>query len=154
LVTQLEQRDTSFSRIHSALLALKREVVTLTSNAKDAALTREAAESALSLGEAVFDKLERVLEESDSLRVREVHINWTGAAGEVVLCGSFDDWTAGVHLSPSDSSPWSTWRGSVFLLPGAYEVKWRIDGEWRCADGWKLCTDPATGATNNLLVVP
>jgi hypothetical protein len=70
---------------------------------------------------------------------------------KVVLHGSFDDWTQGIHLAPDDSSPWTTWRARVPLLAGAYEIKMKVDGSWRPAEGFPLASDGLFA--NNLLVV-
>ena len=71
--------------------------------------------------------------------------------------GSFDMWTRGVHLSPysgdgsgvgSDHfvSGANEFRGELMLLPGTYEIKFLVDGQWRLAQVRPLqirtqCTD-------------
>jgi len=99
-----------------------------------------------------------VLKSRDAFKSRvpqRVPITWVGVASEVRLVGDFDDWTRGVELSVSDmdnDGSLRTFEGTVPLLPGRYQVKFLVDGEWRLAPDWPMENDEV-GETNNVLTV-
>ena len=85
---------------------------------------------------------------------RTVRIVWSGLASEVRLMGEFDGWSEGVLLSADsvDDHVFKRFTADVTLLPGRYNVKLSVDGEWRLAGDWPSETT-AEGDTNNVLVV-
>lgn len=102
---------------------------------------------------ALEDDLRAVTGLVDENRFRNFPIVWCGLAQDVRVMGSFDMWTRGVHLSPysgdgSDHfvSGANEFRGELMLLPGTYEIKFLVDGQWRLAQVRPLqirtqCTD-------------
>jgi 1,4-alpha-glucan branching enzyme len=49
-------------------------------------------------------------------------------AREVFLCGSFNGWDP--TRTPMKADGQGNWKAQVMLLPGAYEYRLRVDGEW------------------------
>jgi hypothetical protein len=106
----------------------------------------------LARAEALAARVSSALELADEQRVRPVSVAWTGMASDVRIMGSFDTWTRGFALTPDQSGTWTTWRATLNLLPGTYEVKFLIDSaNWRIAADWAIVGE-GDGA-NNLLVV-
>ncbi|CAA0841301.1 5-AMP-activated protein kinase-related [Striga hermonthica] len=92
--------------------------------------------------------------------LKEVEIDYSGEGETVELAGSFNGWdhTIEMGLQPSSSDTHSTgsrssrlWRAVLWLYPGAYEIKFIVDGHWKI--------DPQResinwhGAHNNILRV-
>jgi len=49
-------------------------------------------------------------------------------ASEVFLCGSFNGWDlTRTRMKPDGEGQW---RAQVMLVPGTYEYRLRVDGEW------------------------
>lgn len=93
------------------------------------------------------------VEALDLQSTRTVPIFWEGVAEDVKMMGSFDDWTRGLALSAEDYTFAGSqlFSGEIDLIPGEYEVKFVVDGEWRCYSDW-----PTTGDgfdCNNVLSV-
>mmetsp|Transcript_22409 Transcript_22409/g.38283 ORF Transcript_22409/g.38283 Transcript_22409/m.38283 type:complete len:95 (-) Transcript_22409:90-374(-) len=87
---------------------------------------------------------------------RQVVVTWIGSASEVRVCGSFDSWGQGVHMSNTDyngsgDSVLHTFTAQLSLTPGKYHIKFKVDDEWRLAPGWP--TEDAEDSTNNVLDV-
>jgi hypothetical protein len=107
------------------------------------------------LQNSVEDLSKKLKNESETLsyiRKVSVPISWVGVAEDVKLMGSFDGWTGGQQLSPTESISGGQLEFSTELLlrPGVYEVKFMVDGRWQLASEWPLTgRDPV----NNLLVV-
>ena len=113
---------------------------------------------------ALEDDLRAVTGLVDENRFRKFPIVWCGLAQDVRVMGSFDMWTRGVHLSPysgddaggvgSDNfvSGANEFRGELMLLPGTYEIKFLVDGQWRLAQSWPVTGGDALSA-NNLIHV-
>ncbi|KAK3246379.1 hypothetical protein CYMTET_44079 [Cymbomonas tetramitiformis] len=74
------------------------------------------------------------VEALDLQSTRTVPIFWEGVAEDVKMMGSFDDWTRGLTLSAEDYTFAGSqlFSGEIDLIPGEYEVKFVVDGEWRC----------------------
>ena len=106
----------------------------------------------LARAEALAARVSSALELADEQRVRPVSVAWTGMASDVRIMGSFDTWTRGFALTPDQSGTWTTWRATLNLLPGTYEVKFLIDSaNWRIAADWAIVGEG--DSANNLLVV-
>ena len=151
LEAQVEERDVALLRLHTAVLTLRRDIVALSEKAAKQAPSVESADAVLNLGLGIFQSVEELVETSEAHRARPVEIVWTGLAETVELHGSWNNWTRGQYLSPETSGTWTTWRASIMLLPGCYETKLLIDGEWRLGgDGWQTC---GPDNSNNLLIV-
>jgi len=103
-------------------------------------------------------QLERLLDGDidglESMSVQKVPITWFGVAQSIKLMGSFDNWTAGFELSPEDYtfSGDQLFEVDAQMLPGTYEVKFLVDGQWRLSDVWPM-SSPDWLSANNLLTV-
>ncbi len=72
-------------------------------------------------------------------------------AREVVLAGSFNDWSLKKHPMKRDGQ--GVWTRSVMLLPGSYEYKYYVDGQW-CEDPCnERCCPNCFGGSNNVVKV-
>jgi 1,4-alpha-glucan branching enzyme len=49
-------------------------------------------------------------------------------AQEVYLCGTFNDWDE--SKTPMKPDGKGTWKAQVMLVPGTYEYRLRVDGQW------------------------
>ncbi|KAL1804387.1 protein PTST homolog 2, chloroplastic isoform X2 [Daucus carota subsp. sativus] len=80
--------------------------------------------------------------------LQSITIIWPNSASEVLLTGSFDGWTTQRKMEKSRTGIFSV---TLQLYPGRYEIKFIVDGAWRC--------DPLRptvhndGYENNLLIV-
>jgi len=104
--------------------------------------------------EDLSQKLKNERETLTYIRKVSVPISWLGVAEDVKLMGSFDGWTSGQQLSPTESVSGGQMEFSAELLlrPGVYEVKFLVDGRWQLASEWPLTgRDPLS--SNNILVV-
>ncbi|KAK1362123.1 Floury endosperm 6 [Heracleum sosnowskyi] len=76
-------------------------------------------------------------------------IIWPNTASEVLLTGSFDGWTT--QQRKMEKSITGIFSATLQLYPGRYEIKFIVDGAWRC--------DPLRptvhndGYENNILIV-
>ena len=60
-------------------------------------------------------------------------------ASTVFLAGSFNDWNESTTQMNRDEN--GIWTASLDLLPGRYEYKFIIDGQWSCSP--ELLPDPS-----------
>ena len=49
-------------------------------------------------------------------------------AREVYLCGTFNDWD--LQRTPMKPDGKGAWKAQVMLVPGTYEYRLRVDGQW------------------------
>ncbi|KAL3142359.1 hypothetical protein ABBQ38_002696 [Trebouxia sp. C0009 RCD-2024] len=89
----------------------------------------------------------------DKMKQRQIPVVWFGIAQEVRLMGSFDNWTRGFSLSAEEFSDgtFTKFQGTLGLVPGQYEVKFLVDGQWRTAPDWP--TVHTQHGANNVLHV-
>ena len=142
----LLERDDDLSRARRALANAARETETLRAMASDMKRTQSETSDARSLDALIarLDRMGKALREdaadADGAVLREVPVIWQGNASDVRLMGSLDDWTRGIHLSPEwhghGDGMSDTFTATVALVPGVYEVKFLVDGEWRTTDDW------------------
>ncbi|KAL0431399.1 UNVERIFIED_CONTAM: protein PTST, chloroplastic [Sesamum radiatum] len=69
----------------------------------------------------------------------------------VQVMGSFDGWSQGEHMSPEYNGSYATFSTTLMLIPGRYEIKFLVDGDWKLSPEF-----PTVGEgmlQNNLLVV-
>lgn len=86
--------------------------------------------------------------DSDGLIVHE--FIWKYGGKEVILAGSFTNWSPTIQMVPSDQCR-EYWRALVQLDPKkAWEFKFIVDGVWRCSLDHPTITDP-NGNTNNII---
>lgn len=153
-VKTAQTRMKMMARESRNLAGITEELTNLTKFATDPAMVVSRIESLGSRLRAMEELLAGDIEGLDKVSLITVPIAWMGVAGEVKLMGDFDNWTRGVELSPEDYnySGEQVFSAEVDLLPGEYECKFVVDGEWRLGNGW-----PATMAApedqNSLLQV-
>lgn len=86
--------------------------------------------------------------DSDGLVVHE--FIWKYGGKEVILAGSFTNWSPSIPMVPSDQGR-EYWRALVQLDPKKpWEFKFIVDGVWRCSLDHPTTTDPS-GNTNNII---
>jgi 1,4-alpha-glucan branching enzyme len=76
---------------------------------------------------------------------------WKGAAKEVRVAGSFNNWTPSVLLSRSNGGDSCIHSVSFRVPKQAVQFKFVVDGEWKCSLDYPTCLD-SNGNTNNVLV--
>ena len=76
----------------------------------------------------------------------------SGKAKEVCLRGDFNDWNPKRHPMKQDQN--GIWRKYLMLVPGTYEYKLFVDGEWRMDPENPLTCPNPHGTRNNFIVVP
>lgn len=86
------------------------------------------------------------------VRERRVPVTVTvEQAREVVLTGDFTRWALDrVRLEKGEGD---VWRTELLLLPGRYEYRLRVDGEWRNDPACSTRVPNAFGTQNDVLVV-
>jgi len=70
---------------------------------------------------------------------------------EVTLVGSWDGWIAELSLRPSAQVK-DSWSASLEVVPGTYQFKFVVDGEWTTSSSWPIERDGG-GNFNNILHV-
>ena len=73
-------------------------------------------------------------------------------AVEVVLMGDFNNWNSKKHPMKNDGK--GAWIKSVLLIPGAYEYKFLVDGEWRTDPGNPNKCSNCYGTYNSVISLP
>ena len=72
-------------------------------------------------------------------------------AKEVAVLGDFNQWKPNAH--PMKLEPDGFWRKSLFVLPGTYQYKFKVDGQWaNDPENAEICENEF-GTHNNCLVV-
>ena len=72
-------------------------------------------------------------------------------ANEVLLLGDFNGWDKKKH--PMKKRENGMWEKHLFLEPGTYEYKFKVDGDWHNdPESTKICTNQF-GTKNNFVVV-
>jgi len=100
--------------------------------------------------------LKQDVEGLDLISTVEVPVSWMGVAEEIKIMGSFDNWTRGVELSAEDYtySGEQEFSAVLELLPGQYEVKFLVDGQWLLGPGMPTTLEDGYNPDcNNILVV-
>jgi len=72
-------------------------------------------------------------------------------AKEVILMGDFNKWNAKIHCMQRDKN--RLWKKTVMLLPGRYEYKFLVDGQWQNDPGNDQLCYNSFGTHNNLLFI-
>jgi hypothetical protein len=79
----------------------------------------------------------------------EVALRWRGEeAAEVAVAGEWTDWKPLPLVKEADGG----WVLRPRLLPGRYQYKWVVDGEWQVSRDLPVVAD-AAGIENNQLEV-
>eukprot|EP00793_Prasinoderma_coloniale_P002924 PRCOL_00002406-RA len=102
---------------------------------------------------SVADRLDKRLEGAEAMLPRPVIVQYEGWGTEVRVMGSFDSWTHGELMSNPEQDAADIkclFTCELMLRPGTYEVKFRVDGEWRVADDMPMHGEGEN--TNNLLI--
>ena len=73
------------------------------------------------------------------------------SAEQVILMGDFNQWNPNSHPMRKDEN--GIWRKTVMILPGRYEYRFWVDGEW-CNDPHNHLRCPnCFGSENNIIEV-
>lgn len=72
-------------------------------------------------------------------------------AREVILMGDFNQWDPTKHPMKRNNS--GIWQKNVSLVPGTYEYKFRVDGEWENDPENPLVCPNCYGTRNSFIVV-
>jgi 1,4-alpha-glucan branching enzyme len=70
---------------------------------------------------------------------------------EVILMGDFNNWDAGSHPMKKDEN--GIWEVTIVVLPGKYEYRLLVDGQWRLDSGNNHTVPNCFGTENNVLTV-
>jgi len=72
-------------------------------------------------------------------------------AASVVLAGDFNGWSPRKHLMKQGQN--GLWEKTVVLLPGRYEYKFLVDGQWTVdPQNPEICRN-SFGTSNNIIAV-
>lgn len=88
------------------------------------------------------------IHDDDSDRVPTLLV-WNGGGNTVSVAGSWDNWQVHIQLEQGTDDEHCT---LLSLRPGDFQLKFLIDGVWKCAPYLPTCTD-SSGNVNNLLTV-
>jgi 5'-AMP-activated protein kinase regulatory beta subunit len=72
-------------------------------------------------------------------------------AKEVALTGDFNEWNRKSHRMRKDGS--GQWKKSLLLLPGQYEYKFFVDGQWLTDPKNQQTCPNGFGTLNNVIHV-
>ena len=72
-------------------------------------------------------------------------------AGEVFLVGDFNGWD--MRKQPMKKEENGIWKKITFLLPGIYEYKFLVDGQWQMDPAEERMCWNRFGTQNNFVVV-
>jgi 5'-AMP-activated protein kinase regulatory beta subunit len=67
-------------------------------------------------------------------------------AGKVSVVGDFNDWNLMKHPMKKDKK--GIWKTSFNLLPGTYQYRFFVDGEWQSDPSCSDCVDNPFGTLN------
>ena len=73
------------------------------------------------------------------------------AAEQVILMGDFNQWNPNTHPMRKDDK--GVWRKTVMILPGRYEYRFWVDGEWHNDPRNHLKCPNCFGSENNIIEV-
>lgn len=73
-------------------------------------------------------------------------------ASEVMLVGDFNRWSRTADPMKLDGS--GRWRAALWLAPGRYEFKFRVDGRWREPAGQESAVRNRFGTRNHVVHIP
>jgi len=72
-------------------------------------------------------------------------------AGNVFIAGTFNDWSDSKHPLKKDRK--GNWNKRLKLVPGKYEYKFIVDGEWVSDPENDESENNSLGSTNSILRV-
>jgi 1,4-alpha-glucan branching enzyme len=67
-------------------------------------------------------------------------------AGKVSVAGDFNEWNLVSHPMKKDKK--GVWKISLDLLPGTYQYRFLVDGEWQSDPNCTECVENPFGALN------
>ncbi len=95
------------------------------------------------MAEAALQKVTRNQRVTFSLKAPSVK--------EVILMGDFNNWDVGSHPMEKDEN--GIWKVSMMILPGKYEYRLLVDGQWRLDSGNNQTVPNCFGTENNVLTI-
>ena len=72
-------------------------------------------------------------------------------ASEVVLMGDFNQWDVKKHTMKKNGD--GVWQKAVFLYPGTYEYKFKVDGRWQNDPNNALTCPNSFGTRNSFVII-
>ncbi len=72
-------------------------------------------------------------------------------AQNVSLAGNFNNWNVKSHSLKKDSK--GMWKISIDLMPGRYEYRFIVDGEWQNDPNCNTCVPNSVGSENCMLTL-
>ena len=90
--------------------------------------------------------------EKNNLSKKKVTFKFYGPdAKEVALLGDFNQWRPDKHPMKMDAD--GVWQKSIFVVPGTYEYKFQVDGDWENDPENPMMRENSYGTKNNFIVV-
>ena len=90
--------------------------------------------------------------EKESISKRYITLQFAGQAGMTVLvAGSFNDWKENKPLIDKDNN--GVYRCQLRLVPGEYQYKFLVDGQWRLDPANNDFVPNEFGSLNSVLKV-
>lgn len=77
---------------------------------------------------------------------------YANGAASVCLVGDFNNWDEKRHVL--DSTDTGTWSKTIFLAPGIYEYKFKVDNQWVNDPENDKLKPNCFGTKNNLILIP
>ena len=72
-------------------------------------------------------------------------------ATEVALVGDFNGWDSVKHQMTKNKN--GVWEISIFLAPGTYEYKLKVDGRWQTDPANALTCQNCYGTRNSFIII-
>jgi 1,4-alpha-glucan branching enzyme len=76
---------------------------------------------------------------------------WAPAAQSVSLMGTFNQWNPKTHLMQKGAD--GCWRKSIMAVPGRYEYRYLVDGNWENDPANSMICPNDFGTHNNVIEV-
>ena len=89
--------------------------------------------------------------QAQAKRQKVTFVYHSGLAAEIALVGDFNNWNPKKHAMKRDGS--GNWTKSVMLMPGTYEYKFWVDGEWREDPHNTRVSINSYGTCNNIVTI-
>ena len=87
-------------------------------------------------------------------KMKAKRVNFTMVAPEarnIFLAGNFNNWDMNSH--PLKKGAKGIWKASASLMPGVYEYRFLVDGEWQNDPNCTVCVPDSYGSENCVLTL-
>ena len=78
-------------------------------------------------------------------------VHYSPNAQKVILLGDFNGWREKIH--PMKKSKEGIWEKNLFLYPGTYEYKFKVDDNWENDNNNLLTCNNGFGTKNNFIII-